>query len=229
MKKYKILYNQEEIEFYITRKNVKNINLKVHKDLSVEVVANKNISIKYIYELVEKKATWIIKSRVKIEKNNENKKDITNIKYNTGDIIYYWGREYKLVVLESNKQNVDIFHGEILLYIKDIEDTKKKESVIYSWYRERALVEFENQLKRLYPYVKQYDINYPQLKIRKMKSCWGTCHYNKGFIVLNTELIKYDIEKIEYVIIHELMHFIYHNHSKEFHYNVNRVVNNIKS
>lgn len=227
MKNYSIEYNNEVIEFCITRKNVKNINLKVRKDFSIEVVANDRVSVGYIKELVGKKADWIIKSKEKIKTNLNNKQEAI-IKYNTNDVVYYLGNEYMLVVVESLKDKVEIRDNKIHLYIKDINDFNKKEKIMYSWYRDKAKTEFQKHLKRLYPYVKDYNIDYPELKIRKMKSCWGTCHYNQGFIVLNTELIKYNIEKLEYVIIHELMHFRYHNHSKEFKYILDMLVDKVK-
>ncbi len=50
-----------------------------------------------------------------------------------------------------------------------------------------------------------------------MKTRWGSCNTQKGFINLNLELIKKTKICIEYVIFHELVHLIYPNHSKEFY------------
>ena len=56
----------------------------------------------------------------------------------------------------------------------------------------------------------------PKLKFRKMKTRWGVCNRKENAITLNTDLLKYDLEKLDYVIIHELSHFVHFNHSKEF-------------
>ena len=48
-----------------------------------------------------------------------------------------------------------------------------------------------------------------------MKTRWGVCS-KKGYITLNANLIKYDIKALDYVIIHELSHYVHFNHSKEF-------------
>ena len=54
------------------------------------------------------------------------------------------------------------------------------------------------------------------LKIRKMKTRWGVCNYIKNTVTLNSELIKYERNIIDYVIIHEFSHFTHHDHSAAF-------------
>ena len=49
-----------------------------------------------------------------------------------------------------------------------------------------------------------------------MTSKWGVCNINKKIITLNLELIKLDLKYLDYVIIHELSHLIYANHSSLF-------------
>jgi len=49
-----------------------------------------------------------------------------------------------------------------------------------------------------------------------MTSKWGVCNITKKIVTLNLELIKLDIKYLDYVIVHELSHLIYPNHSKDF-------------
>lgn len=60
------------------------------------------------------------------------------------------------------------------------------------------------------------DIPFPNLKIRNMKTRWGVCNKKSQTITLNSNLMKYDITKLDYVIIHELSHFIFFDHSSNF-------------
>ena len=50
-----------------------------------------------------------------------------------------------------------------------------------------------------------------------MKTLWGSCSVNRGIITLNFYLIKAGIPYIDYVVLHELTHFLYPNHSKQFY------------
>ena len=46
-----------------------------------------------------------------------------------------------------------------------------------------------------------------------MKTRWGVCNIKDNSVTLNSKLIEYDIQALDYVIIHELSHFIHFNHS----------------
>ena len=61
-----------------------------------------------------------------------------------------------------------------------------------------------------------------------MKTRWGVCYRKSKTITLNTRLLEYDISCLDYVIIHELSHFIHPNHSKEFWKLVSKYCNNYK-
>ncbi|OMH41079.1 hypothetical protein BLW93_01805 [Desulfurobacterium indicum] len=49
-----------------------------------------------------------------------------------------------------------------------------------------------------------------------LKTRWGTCNPKAKRIWLNLELIKKPTECLEYVILHELAHFIERHHNKNF-------------
>lgn len=60
------------------------------------------------------------------------------------------------------------------------------------------------------------------IRIRQIKTRWGSCNPSKGYINLNTELIKKPKYCIEYVIFHELAHLVHPNHSRSFYNYLNR-------
>ena len=63
----------------------------------------------------------------------------------------------------------------------------------------------------------KYGVERPQLRIRDMKSRWGTCHVKKGIVTLNKRLLAAPRGAVEYVVLHELCHLIYPDHSKQFY------------
>ena len=65
--------------------------------------------------------------------------------------------------------------------------------------------------------IEKYGIPMPKVSVRKMKTLWGSCSVNRGIITLNFYLIKAGIPYIDYVVLHELTHFLYPNHSKQFY------------
>lgn len=61
----------------------------------------------------------------------------------------------------------------------------------------------------------QYDFEYETVKIKSMKSRWGSCNSQK-IISLNCYLMEMPWHIIDYVILHELCHTKHLNHSAEF-------------
>ena len=61
-----------------------------------------------------------------------------------------------------------------------------------------------------------------------MKTRWGVCNKKDDSITLNLDLVKEDKIYLDYVIVHELSHFIHFNHSKSFWLLVNKYVPNYK-
>ena len=49
-----------------------------------------------------------------------------------------------------------------------------------------------------------------------MTTRWGVCNRKNNTVTLNSELMKYSLDKLDYVIIHELSHFVHFNHSSDF-------------
>lgn len=71
-------------------------------------------------------------------------------------------------------------------------------------------------LERMLPVVAELGIARPELRLRKMSSQWGNCHYQQGYITLNAALAGCPEHLQDYVVLHELVHFVHHDHGREF-------------
>lgn len=72
-------------------------------------------------------------------------------------------------------------------------------------------------LERVYPLVEPLRVAFPALKLRPLKSQWGNCHWARGYITLNTALARCPEELRDYVALHELVHFLHHDHGPGFY------------
>ena len=72
-------------------------------------------------------------------------------------------------------------------------------------------------LDRVYPLVQPLGVSYPLLKLRPLKTQWGNCHWTQGYITLNTALARCPEELRDYVALHELVHFLHHDHGPGFY------------
>lgn len=83
--------------------------------------------------------------------------------------------------------------------------------------RDQCRVLFTRALEAQFPLVAPYGVSMPQLKLREMKSRWGSCAWQKGHITLNTRLFYAPRECLDYVVLHELCHFVHPDHGPGFH------------
>lgn len=193
----------------IVRKDVKNITLKVRPNGEAILTAPKTASDEHIKFIMQKRAQWIAQKRAFFAAFKTSQKE-----YVSGEDFRYLGRSYRLKVVQSKEERVKLQRGYLELFVKDKSDLKRKENLIYKWYHERAMLYFFNILQEFNKIVKQ-DIK--NIKIRQMKTRWGSCNPYKSYINLNIELIKKPRVCIEYVVFHELVHLLYPDHSKKFY------------
>ena len=193
----------------IVRKDVKNITLKVRPNGEAILTAPNSASDEHIKFIIKKRAKWIAKKRAFFASFKMPQKE-----YVSGEDFKYLGRSYRLKVVQSKEERVKLQRGYLELFVKDKSDIKRKENLIYEWYYEKAMLYFFNILQEFNKIVKQ-DIK--SVKIRQMKTRWGSCNPYKSYINLNIELIKKPRACIEYVVFHELVHLLYPDHSKKFY------------
>lgn len=197
------------LDVVVVKKDVKHITLKVSPSGKVLLTAPKSTSDEHISHILSKREKWIAKKREFFANFHTTPKE-----YVSGEDFKYLGKSYRLKVIESQSEAVKLQRGYLEVHIKDKSDLTKKQKLIYDWYHQKALLHFFNILLAFNQIAKQ---NIESLKIRQMKTRWGSCNPYKSFINLNIELIKKPKVCIEYVVFHELVHMIHPNHSKEFY------------
>lgn len=215
MEMHQVEFGGKVIRFALERKNVKKVNLHIKPDLTIMVSANENVPLDFILNFVRQKASWILKN---IRYFEDVQPEIQRAKeYVSGESFKYLGKQYRLKVEESETEGVKYNRGFIYLYVRDKTDTKRKEKLFRGWLRNRAEIIFNESLDKMYGLIQKYDVKKPQLMIRTMKARWGSCLRDSNAILLNYELIKAPKYCIDYVVLHELIHFLYRNHDHQFY------------
>jgi len=214
MDSYSFKVGEKTIEFSLSRKERKHIRINVLPDFSVEVIAPIEKQIDDILFRVRKRATWILKQQRYFQQFHpfEPVKE-----YVSGETHKYLGRQYRLKVSDSNKNQVKLKGKYITVLSKDKSDSELTKNLLNEWYRTLAKRRFTKIIDNYTEKLRKYDINKPKLTIRQMKTRWGSCSKNNEHIILNLELVKAPIHCIEYVIMHELCHLKYPEHTKEYY------------
>ncbi len=211
------------IEYTIQKSNRKTITIMVKADGSVQVKAPLQASARQINALLEEKADWIWQKRQEmLEKQKEKPKH----RYEEGEIFRFLGRE----VILSVRQNAYLRHAAVsckencLVVSSPITDAFWIQEAIVRWYFEQA--------KRVLSERTQYysglmEAAYGRITVRDQKSRWGSCS-RKGNLNFNFRLVMAPLEIVDYVVVHELCHLKYMDHSPQFWEEVEKVLPDYK-
>lgn len=203
-------------DIIIHYKRIKNIYIRVKPDLNIHVSAPKRVAKKYIKEIIEKRKDWIEERIETMQKRNMN--DFTLKELEDGNEIFFLGKSYMLKVIKSRRENIILAGRMMYMYANisnNLNNKRKKQLLLDIWYKKEAIKLFEELIKK-YSSLMNLNIN-TTFTVKKLKSKWGSCDTAKKHIALNLELMKYPVHAIEYIVLHELTHLIYPNHSKDFY------------
>ena len=178
---------------YITRKSIKNMYLRVKVD-GIYISCNHLVTKGMILSFIKTNQESIIDAYNRLQKKEQKKEEF-----------YYLGNKYDVIILNTVSK-IEFVDDKVFVKDKKYLDT---------FLKNEAKRIFNDRVKICYNLFEE-DIPYPKVLIGKMKRKWGYCNKREKLIKLNFELIKYSIDEIDYVVIHELCHFLEFNHSKMF-------------
>lgn len=211
----KVILSGHEVEYVLTRKNVKNINLRIKSDATISVSAPFSIALSEIESFMASKSDYILTHMRRFKKMQLNHPKVKN--YMDGENFYLLGENIRLKIAQDIQENVWTDGVFLYLKIQDINNESRKQRLVEDFFRKQREEVFQEIIDDIYPIFSEYGILYPTIKLRKMKTRWGSCIPSKTQITLNTMLIEVPKTCIEYVVLHEFAHFIHPNHSKAFY------------
>ncbi len=201
-----------DLEIETVKKDIKNIHVGVYPpDGRVRVAAPIKTTDEAIKLLVVSKMPWIKKQQLKFNLQERQ----TKREYVSGESHYFLGNRYRLNVIQSDvKPKIEIKRKtRIDMYVKQQASFEEKERLMNNFYR----MELKKQIPTLVcKWEEITGLHAEEVKIKKMKTKWGTCNPKCGRIWLNLELAKKQGRCLEYVLIHELMHLKERQHNQHF-------------
>ena len=177
----------------VVKKNNKNTYIKVKEDLTIYVTTNYFVTKRYVKYVLDNNNEFLRKAIKKVKNRIQKDNDF-----------YYLGKKYDIIYTDFNRVEVD---GDKIY--------SKNENSLNKWLKGQMVLVFTERLKYNYNLFSE-KIPFPKLKIRSMKTRWGVCNKRDNSVTLNSKLIKYSLNEIDYVIIHELSHFVHFDHSRDF-------------
>ncbi len=201
------------IDIFIERKSVKKIRLKVFPDGVVKLSAPLGVSGEWINDYLNGKTKWIENSLNYFKDVRANELDTIHSGISTRIL----GRQKRIIVKEGKIYKIEQKEDYVYMQSPAIDDKQALQKQFERWWQKQSKSYFLLVIERLYPIIAKHGINQPALQVRKMKTLWGSCSRKHCKINLNYYLYKASPPCIEYVVLHELTHFIYPKHNKDFY------------
>ena len=155
---------------------------------------------------------WIRKKKAQFEGQARQ----SEREYVSGESHYFAGRRYRLHVIEQNTPPTVLLlnNTTLALSVRPGADRLQREATLDQWYR----MQLRERLPALVDkWEEKIGVRANEIRIRKMKTRWGTCNSRARRIWLNLELMKKPTSCLEYIIVHELVHLIERKHNNRFH------------
>lgn len=210
--KSKISYGTKEIEFNVEFRNRKTMSISVEPPSNIIVVAPVDTSEEEIKEAVKSKGAWIVQKLFEF-RNIESKR--VNREFVDGESFMYLGRNYSLQIhvdeTLQNNSSVKLFRGKFHVYVKEKNDELIK-NAIEAWYR----IKTEEQVKKRIKYYQKFFSKKPtDIKVKEQKKRWASCTSNNE-LLFNWRCVMAKSTALDYIVVHEMCHMYYMNHSQEF-------------
>ena len=183
--------------------------MRISSKGEVVVSANPFVPMDKIDDFVSSKVSWIVKHQKSMQERSQ--RTMIDDKH-----IVLFGNSLKIRRTTGKYNHVSYDKDTLYVQCREQADPEK---VVRQFLDKLCKDVFLDIATLTFRSLSDYHLEFPDVKIRDMKSRWGSCTPAKNSITLNRKLIHYPFEFIEYVVLHEFVHFIQPNHSKAF-YNI---------
>lgn len=199
----------------IVKEKRKTVTLKIISGTELFIKAPSAFSNTRLKELLEKKKKWILE-HTSVFSGEEN--PFLSIRYTDGSKVYYMGKAYEFHVkyqepAAGRKPEADIRKTKEKIIVETIDTSEEYvKDQMQIWYKNQAGNEIVKMIQKYQPYIGE---KIGTIRIKSQKTRWGSCS-ELGNLNFNWHLILLPKSLIEYVVVHELCHLRYLNHSTQF-------------
>lgn len=196
----------------VVRKDIKNLHVGVYPPNGrVRVAAPLRLNDEAVRLAVISRLGWIRRQQEGFQRQDrQSQREML-----AGESHYFRGRRYRLNVVEQDGPPSLGFPNNttMVLYVRPGTDREGRELVLQRWYRRRLREELPDLLAKWEPAI---GVKVAEVRIKKMKTRWGTCNSTARRIWLNLELVKKPVSCLEYILVHEMVHLIERHHNERF-------------
>jgi len=198
------------------RKHSKRITVRYDPKGKIKVSLPKHVSYKAGRDYILSKKS-IIKSKINILQEKQN-----NVNFNN-----YRTKWHKVILSPEERADASYQIEDSDIIVRFPSQTDRNDPLLQAVIREGIVTALRKEAKtylpqRLSELASQHNLTFNKLYIKNVRTLWGSCS-SKNNINLNIHLMRLPDHLIDYVLLHELCHTVYKNHSPEFWSHLDRM------
>lgn len=204
----------KDITYTLATSNRKTLSIYIERDGQISVLAPQDFTHEKIEEVLEQKRAWIYKSLAEWEDLNA-----TRVKreYVNGEGFLYLGRTYRLQLVAEQDKPLILKNGYFNLRGQAL---PKAEEVFKEFYRQKGNKKLR---ERVSLYENKLGVKAHEVRILELKNRWASCS-EKGNLNFHWKCMMAPLTVLDYVIVHELVHLLYKNHTTAFWNEVDKLI-----
>lgn len=199
------------IDIDVVYKDIKNLHIGVYPPTGrVRVAAPQRLEEDQIRLAVIQRLPWIRRQRQRLQTTPRQ----TEREMVTGESHFVWGVRRRLKVVERpGRAHFEVEGDRLVLYVPAGTEAERRRVLLDRWYREQLRQVLPDLIMR---WEERIDLVVPQWSIRRMKTKWGSCNRESRHIRFNVELAKKHPDCLEYIVVHEMAHYLERGHGDRF-------------
>ncbi|MHA1637070.1 MAG: M48 family metallopeptidase [Candidatus Thorarchaeota archaeon] len=183
----------------------------------VEVVVPRNSTVEAVEAVVAKRASWIYTKWDELREKAHWEETATPEHYRSGAKILYRGRRVMLHISPADTKTIDVayqngFHVKVPMELHEGRWDTEIHLFIQNWMKQKVLEDCRVFSRK---YSMKLDLYPKDIRVKDQKHLWGSCGKDR-VINVNWRLAFMPKRILEYVVVHEVVHLRYRNHSKVF-------------
>ncbi len=206
----------KDIEYSLVRSRRKTASIYIERDGQVSILVPDKLTDRQVEALVESKRKWIYKSLAEWQDLNARR---VHRDYVNGEGFLYLGRSYRLKLVSDLAEPLMLKDGYFCLRTSN-GSLPDADAAFKAFYRAKGVVRIP---PRVAFYQAKMDVEPKAVRVIELKHRWASCSPG-GNLNFHWKCMMAPLTILDYIVVHELAHLVYPNHTKAFWNEVDKVM-----
>jgi predicted metal-dependent hydrolase len=201
-----------DLRALLIRSPRRTVSLQVNTDLSLVMKAPVETPDSFLRDFLERRRRWVERNLVRMSRI----KAAAPV-WRDGGSVPFLGAALELRVESGQRARARLAEGAFVVSARNPGDEAEVRAAVERLFAREAALRMPAMLAACLARSASRRFPKPELRVRTMRSRWGSCDSRACVVTLNARLLRFKPEVIDCVIMHELAHLKYRKHGPRFY------------